>query len=168
MSTSVDNPPSNDEDEFVWLQFETKYLVPDVLCCLAVCGSIRELGYWDVRHAVIADEKPKDSGNWIVSVFLPTSVNIEWKWVVLHRETRHVIRWEERYNRWYHTGYRSGRILASWNRDHAFRPAPSGNGMEWDKDDSNQLEELIHCLENQTNKAEESSPPLTAKSTWSP
>ena len=52
--TSVDATIDGGDEALVWVQFETRYVVQGEGQCLAVCGSVPELGGWDINHAAIA------------------------------------------------------------------------------------------------------------------
>ncbi|OWF40961.1 uncharacterized protein LOC110463135 [Mizuhopecten yessoensis] len=94
--------------------FEIVYAVQTRRDCLGLCGSIVELGLWQVEKAVVAKEIPQKSGIWFAAVDLPSRSEFCWKWVVLN-EQKHAIRWEERPNRNSRTGVCHGRLQTSWN-----------------------------------------------------
>eukprot|EP01135_Chromosphaera_perkinsii_P011112 Nk52_evm21s2340 gene=Nk52_evmTU21s2340 len=77
---------------------ELKLFAPRVLpdCCVFVCGSIMELGYWKVHNALSL------SGNdvpfWSARLTLPVTVNgFEYKYVIMGKNGECM--WEEGYNR---------------------------------------------------------------------
>jgi len=128
-----------DRSSSVFVEFRTSYVCQHEDLCVALSGSLDELGNWDVRNAVLAEETPEDSGHWQVAVELPAETSFEWKWVVIWRENLTAFRWEERSNRIYDTGYSDGyiRVKALWNID----------GITWDDSDDNQLEELSKAID---------------------
>ncbi|XP_062590411.1 starch-binding domain-containing protein 1-like isoform X2 [Saccostrea cucullata] len=140
--------PSSSSETMVGLEIVCDYMLPDNNLALAISGSIKEFGGWNIKEAKIADEKPENSGKWIVSLHLPANVKFEWKWVVVWRNTRIAFRWEERQNRVTEVGEHSFVCHAYWNSDptYEFLPeSPSMNtdkGDNWTTEDDKQLEKL--------------------------
>ncbi|XP_061162780.1 uncharacterized protein LOC133172000 isoform X1 [Saccostrea echinata] len=129
-------------DVGICISFETQYKTDAHDKCLAVCGSLAAIGNWDVKKAVIADEKPENSGKWIVSVHLPANVKFEWKWVVVWRNTRIAFRWEERQNRVTEVGESGFMCIAYWNCDPIYEPLPESLSDTWTVEDDKRLEKL--------------------------
>lgn len=81
---------------------------------LAVSGSTPELGSWEVAKCIIADEIPKGSGKWSVSVQMSPEQHFFWKWVVISRDRSRVIRWEHIKNREHSIARESRTIYADF------------------------------------------------------
>ncbi|XP_061162781.1 uncharacterized protein LOC133172000 isoform X2 [Saccostrea echinata] len=126
----------------VWLGIACDYMLPDNNLALAISGSIKEFGNWNIKDAKIADEKPENSGKWIVSVHLPANVKFEWKWVVVWRNTRIAFRWEERQNRVTEVGESGFMCIAYWNCDPIYEPLPESLSDTWTVEDDKRLEKL--------------------------
>ncbi|XP_060079124.1 uncharacterized protein LOC132558555 [Ylistrum balloti] len=99
---------------FVSYIFEIAYVVHNTQDRLALCGSIGELGLWQLEDAVLAREMPPKSGTWFAAVELPPKSEFSWKWVVLN-DQKHAVRWEERPPRNHRTGVYHGRLHTCWN-----------------------------------------------------
>ncbi|XP_056006781.1 uncharacterized protein LOC125658659 [Ostrea edulis] len=121
------------KEKTVWVQFRTHYITnrEDLVLCIA--GSLPELGQWNVRRAVIADEIPNRSGEWVVLIELPANVTFDWKWVVLTQEnaTMTAFRWEERPNRSTEVQGQGLRCYAAWNYDAAYETISKFPVDEW-------------------------------------
>ncbi|XP_056006463.1 starch-binding domain-containing protein 1-like [Ostrea edulis] len=120
-------------EKTVWVQFRTHYVTNSEDLVLGITGSLPELGQWNVTRAVIADEIPKRSGEWIVLIELPVNVTFDWKWVVLSQEnaTMTAFRWEERGNRRTVLQERGRRCYAAWNYDAAYETITKFPVDEW-------------------------------------
>ncbi|XP_033747463.1 uncharacterized protein LOC117332598 [Pecten maximus] len=99
---------------FVSYLFEISYVVQNTHDRLALCGSIEELGTWQLEGAAHAKEFPPKSGTWFAAVELPSKSEFNWKWVVLDEEN-YAVRWEERPPRHHRTGVCHGRLQTFWN-----------------------------------------------------
>ena len=100
----------------VTITFETEYMVNDSdVLCLAVSGSIPELGSWSAADSRIATESPKGSGKWSVSMLMTPGQQFFWKWVVVSRDRTRVVRWEHIDNREQTVGDESVIIQAQWD-----------------------------------------------------
>ena len=119
--TSSSRGYSNISD--VTITFQTEYAVEDSdVLCLAVAGSVPELGRWNVADCLTATESPKGSGKWSVSVFMAPGQRFFWKWVVVSRDRTRVIRWEHINNREQTIGDESITLQAQWDEPAVMLP----------------------------------------------
>ncbi|XP_056006814.1 starch-binding domain-containing protein 1-like [Ostrea edulis] len=140
------------KEKTVWVQFRTHYVTNSEDLVLGITGSLPELGQWNVTRAVVADEIPKSSGEWVVLIELTANVTFDWKWVVLSQEnaTMTAFRWEERDNRSTELQGQGQRCYAAWNDDAAYEIIPKFPVDEWkwmddgDQDDEEQSPESEH------------------------
>ncbi|XP_062587696.1 starch-binding domain-containing protein 1-like [Saccostrea cucullata] len=123
-------------DKFVWTTFQTEFVVQHEEHVVAISGSLVEIGQWNIRQALMLDEKPENSGKWIVSLHVPANVKFEWKWVVVWRNTRIAFRWEERQNRVTEVGERGFVCHAYWNCDPTYEFLPESPSINTDKGDN--------------------------------
>ena len=107
----------------VTITFQIEYVVTDSdAMCLAVSGSIPELGNWSAADCKLATEFPKGSGKWSVSISVPHGQRFYWKWVIVSRDRTRVIRWEHIDNREQTVGNESRIIQASWDEPATVHP----------------------------------------------
>ena len=113
MATKISLSGFND----VKIMFRTRYVLNDSNHCLAVIGSIPELGRWRVDRCLLAFEDPEGSGKWGISMSMYALTCFSWKWIVVPRDMTRVLRWEEINNREQkiECTYDSAIIYAPWN-----------------------------------------------------
>ncbi|XP_048745736.2 uncharacterized protein LOC125658503 [Ostrea edulis] len=136
----------------VWVQFRTHYVTNSEDLVLGITGSLPELGQWNARRAVLADEIPKRSGEWVVLIELPANVTFDWKWAVLSKKNAPMTayRWEERDNRRTVLQGRGRRCYSAWNYDAAYETITKFPVDEWKwmgddaQDDNGQSPESEH------------------------
>ena len=108
------------------ITFETDYIVENAdNMCLAVSGTLPELGSWEVAECLLARETRPGSSKWRVTATLPASQDFSWKWVVVTPDRSRVIRWEEIDNRDEQSGTKTRVIFAAWNGDAVDLPRDS-------------------------------------------
>ncbi|XP_041378667.1 uncharacterized protein LOC121390850 isoform X2 [Gigantopelta aegis] len=98
----------------VTLTFETDYGTGNS-GRVALIGSIPELGAWEPKQCILAEEQPRNSNHWATRVVLPENTTILWKWIIVSPDRENVYRWEECENRKCSTGRSDGRWEAKWN-----------------------------------------------------
>lgn len=65
--------------------------------CLALTGSDKAMGSWNTDDAIVAEYV--GAATWQVALNLPRDETIQWKWLLLSREAKEVLKWEEGPNR---------------------------------------------------------------------
>ena len=65
--------------------------------CLALTGSHDVMGGWNTDNAVIAEYV--GAATWQVALYLPSDETFQWKWLMLSREAKEVLKQEEGPNR---------------------------------------------------------------------
>ena len=105
----------------VTLTFETDY-VADNGRRVALIGSLPQLGAWQPKHSVLAEQQPQNSGHWKVRVVLPENTPFLWKWILISSDRGNVYRWEECENRKCSSGRSNGCWEAKWNTPANFHP----------------------------------------------
>ena len=99
------------------ITFQTDYEVEDTDACLAVIGSIPELGSWHEDRCLLAFEVPKGSRRWSAKIYMYAQTSFSWKWVVVTSDMTRAIRWEDINDRQQkiENTYGSIVIKAPWN-----------------------------------------------------
>ncbi|XP_056016868.1 aspartic acid-rich protein-like [Ostrea edulis] len=146
-------------EKTVWVQFRVHFVTNSENLVLGITGSLPELGQWNVTRAVVADEIPKSSGEWIVLIQLPANVTFDWKWVVLSQKNATItaFRWEERDNRRTELEEQGRRCYAAWNYDAAYETITKFPVDEWKwmdddaQDDEEQSPESEHVSPRRIN-----------------
>lgn len=81
---------------------------------IGISGSCEPLGNWDPEKALVL--KKQDTNDWWeCEVLLPISDYFEWKLVVMELESKKVVRWEDRGNRWNWVDKGPMEVTAWWN-----------------------------------------------------
>ncbi|XP_061196704.1 uncharacterized protein LOC133204980 [Saccostrea echinata] len=132
----------------VRVELECQCEVPQDQLALAVTGSIPQLGNWNLKDALIAEQVPMHSGKWVVGVKLPAGLDFQYKWVIVWRDSLSPFLWEDGANRFTHIE-ESGRYICAWNSGAVFQPVigTSGFALSSPPVRNPQLQDLISILE---------------------
>ncbi|XP_025087164.1 uncharacterized protein LOC112559898 isoform X2 [Pomacea canaliculata] len=86
---------------------------------VAVIGSCPSLGCWDPKHAVIANEFPRRSGNWTATVFFDSGRLQEWNWIIMDKNTKEIRLSEKHSTRFLFDTHGWIKIHVEWNKEPA-------------------------------------------------
>ncbi|XP_067666419.1 uncharacterized protein [Haliotis asinina] len=99
----------------------TNYVTPPGKV-LGIIGSTPTLGCWEPGSCVLMDScYPRGSGKWKGSFVADNETEIEWKLVVIDKERKEVIRWEERTNRSLNVSGQWVKLEVAWSGGESIR-----------------------------------------------